>query len=171
MLPLDSDRWGELASFFGTPVDVARAIAHWREACGFDQELDVYSQELFQSYLHQGTISSVAFAVVPWVVDTLQSRQVRHPAHYLIDVATVELNRLEYGTYYPRGTPGAPPPDWLAADYAHAIQEAAQLAEDLLDTPLPPDERHMLWQLLPALFGNTMAVSERMQIESPEDLD
>jgi hypothetical protein len=99
MLPLNSERWNELVSFFGTPADVTRAIAHWREACGFDQDWDIYSGELFQPYLHQGTITSIAYAVVPWIAHTLQSQEVQHPAQYLADVATVELNRLTYGTY------------------------------------------------------------------------
>jgi hypothetical protein len=165
MLPLDSPRWNELNPFYGQPEDVPIVLADWLQSIGFDQEPTIYWDRLFQLFLHQGTITNLAYAVVPWLVEAATVRCSPLAADYLADVAMVEWDRLEFGTYSPRGTPGEEPPGWLADDYHRAIECAGPAAEDLLDTPLEERSRDSLWRLLPALFGNATLAAKRYRGE------
>jgi len=154
MLPLDSPRWRELHPFFGEPEDVPRVIGEWMLAIGSDQEETVYRRDLFHLFLHQNTISSVAFAVVPWIVEACRTRPPAEFAEYLLDVGRVEFNRLIWGLYYPTGPAGAPPPDWLAVDYRQAIERAGPMVKDAIESGIDNEIRTILWQLQPAILGN-----------------
>lgn len=168
MLALDSPQWSELHPFFDAPEDVPRVIADWLQSIGSDQEELVYSRDLFHLFLHQNTNSDVAYAVVPWLVEAASNRQSPQAIQYIADVATVEWNRLEFGTYYPKGGPDEAPPDWLAADYHDAIQAARALAEDLVESETQNDWWHQLWCMMPALWGNSKLASRRWHnVEQP----
>ena len=66
MLPLADERWGQLTTFFGKPEDVPKVLEEWLASIGFDQEETIYQRDLFNLFLHQGTITNVAFiAIVP----------------------------------------------------------------------------------------------------------
>ena len=161
MLDLQNPRWNELHPFFGSPADVPRAIAEWLLSIGFDQEEVVYARDLQQLFLHQATISDVAFAVVPWLVEAATNRCSSLAIQYISDVAMIEMNRRERGTYWPKGVAGQGSPDWLASDYQAAIQAAQPLAEDLIDSENRDEWRDMLWQLMPALFGRSDLAAKR----------
>lgn len=161
MLPLDDPRWQELHPFFGRPEDVPGMLADWWQAIGTDYEELLYTRDLFDLFLHQGTITNLAFAIVPWLVAAATTEGSRQPVRYLTDVALVEWRRLHNGPYAPPGRPGEPPPDWLADDYRAAIEVAGPLAEDLLDGPISEHERKELWTLMPALFGNDKLATDR----------
>jgi hypothetical protein len=174
MLPLDSPRWQELDPFFGQSEGVPKALGEWWQAIGTDFEVPIYSRQLFDLFLHQGTIRNVSFAVVPWLVAAVTEAESRRAAAYITDIALVEWNRLVHGIHGSRseGRPGLPPPDWLADDYRAAVEAAGPLAEELLDGPLSDHERVELWMHYPALFGNSKAVSARRysEAELPEDI-
>jgi hypothetical protein len=174
MLPLDSPRWVELDPFFGKPQDVPKVLGEWWQAIGTDYEELIYSRDLFDLFLHQGTIRNVSFAVVPWLVAAVTDAGSRRGAAYIADVALVEWNRLVCGIHAsgPERRPGQPPPDWLADDYRAAIETAGPLAEELLDGPLPDHERVELWMHYPALFGNGKLVGARRyrEVELPQDI-
>lgn len=171
MLPLDSPRWQELDPFFGKPERVPKVLGEWWQAIGMDFEEQIYSRELFDLFLHQGTIRNISFAVVPWLVAAVTDAGSRSAAKYITDVALVEWRRLDNGIH-PVGRSGLPPPDWLADDYRAAIEAAGPLAEELLDGPLADHERVELWMHYPALFGNSKAVSARRysEAELPADI-
>lgn len=174
MLPLDSPRWKELDPFFGPPERVPQVLAEWWQSIGTDWEQTLYARDVFDLFLHQGTIRNVSFAVVPWLVAAVTEAGSRHAAQYIADVALVEWNRLVCGIHAPdpKRRPGQSPPDWLADDYRQAILAAGPLAEDLLDGPLSDHERVELWMDYPALFGNGKLVSARRDSEAelPEDM-
>lgn len=160
MLPLSSPRWSELDTFFGKPEQVPVVLREWVDAIGFDQEQEIYSRDLFDLFLHQGTITNVAFAVVPWIVEACRHAVPTHRAQYLADVALVELNRLTHGVHFVRDG-GIAEPDWLMTDYRNAIEQAQSLAEDALDEPLSEEVQQMLWESMPALFGNAAMANKR----------
>lgn len=161
MLAIESSHWSELHPFFGSPEDVPKAIAEWLRSIGFDQEDLVYSRDVFELFLHQATNSDVAYAIVPWLVEAATHRQSPLAFRYIADVGLVEMNRLAYGTHYPNCEPGEEPLDWLAADYRNAILTARVVAEDLLDRESRSGRRDMLWQTMPALWGNSKLAVRR----------
>ncbi|AKF08340.1 hypothetical protein DB32_005489 [Sandaracinus amylolyticus] len=69
-LDLESPRWAELETHFGDGGEVPLAIERWLGARGRDLERDEYG-ELFELFLHQLSITSCAYAVVPWLVHGL----------------------------------------------------------------------------------------------------
>jgi hypothetical protein len=174
MLPLDSPHWQELDPFFGKPEAVPKVLGEWWRAIGTDFEELIYARDLFDLFLHQGTIRHVSFAVVPWLVAAVTEAGSRRAAKYITDVALVEWNRLVHGIHGPGPVrrPGLSPPDWLADDYQAAVAAAGPLAEELLDGPLADHERVELWMHYPALFGNGKAVNARRYSKSavPEDI-
>ena len=153
MLPLDDDRWTLLTTFFGQPEDVPIVLGQWLEAIGSDQENTIYRRDLFDLFLHQATITSAAFAVVPWLVDVCKKRKTENRVEYLTDVALVEANRLKYGVYGDReGTEEFP--EWFIMDYNNAIIESRSLVDDVLQAEQDVGWKHMLIALKPALYGN-----------------
>jgi hypothetical protein len=161
MLPLDSPRWSELDTFFDKPEGVPRVLMEWVIALGFDREMTIYSQNLFHLYLHQGTITNVAFAIVPWLVNHLSLTSVENRIEYLSDVGLVEFRRQTCGVHHVRDG-GDPEPDWLMPDYHAAIREAELMAEEILDEPHPEERIMELWTVYPALCGNAAEAGKRM---------
>jgi hypothetical protein len=161
MLPLDSPRWSELDTFFGEPEKVPHVLGEWIDSIGFDQESTIYSRDLFNIFLHQGTITNVAFAVVPWIVENCNRSELTCRVDYLADVALVELNRLSYGVYSIRDG-GDAEPEWLMEAYKSAIERAQSMAEDVLEETFDDELKINLWELMPALFGNIELAKKRM---------
>gem|GEM_PF-2677564 len=141
MLPLDDVRWGQLTTFFGEPEKLPKVLGEWLASIGFDQEETIYRRDLFDQFLHQGTITNAAFAVVPWLVDVCKKGVTRFQVEYLTDVALVEANRLKYGVYGNRkGT--AEYPEWLMPDYKQAIIESRDLADDAIEGEHDVERKH-----------------------------
>jgi len=161
MLPLDSPRWSELDTFFVQGEKVPTILREWVDAVGFDQEMTIYLRDLFNLYLHQGTITNVAFAVVPWIVAHCSRAETCNRVQYLSDVALVELRRLTCGLHSVREG-GDPDPAWLMDDYTEAIRQAQSMAEDTLDEPLDGELRKTLWEHVPALFGKIELAPKRL---------
>jgi hypothetical protein len=168
MLPLDSPRWSELDVFFGESEQAPIVLKKWIDAIGFDQERTIYERGLYQLFLHQGTITNLAFAVVPWIVEHCRHAEISNRMEYIADVALVELNRLTCGVHYVRDG-GDTEPEWLMADYKHAIEQAQTIAEDLMDEAVQEERRSHLWRMMPALFGNAELAQQRRSQAGPKD--
>jgi hypothetical protein len=154
MLPLNDDRWQQLTTFFREPKDIPKILEEWLASVEFDQnESKIYQDDLFDIFLHQTTITNVAFAIVPWLVHVCRTRDTRFRAIYLTDVALVEALRITYGVHSNReGTEKYP--DWLMSDYTQAIAEACTFVDDVIEAELDEDRKRFLVALKPALFGN-----------------
>lgn len=159
MLPLDSPRWTELDTFFGEPKNTPHVLAEWVDSVGFDQETTNY-EELHELFLHQGTITNTAYAVVPWMINHLSRSDRNQQACYLHDIGLVEFRRLTCGLHFLRAG-GDSEPSWLMPDYQEAIRQTQSMAEDALDQALPEELRKMVWSVLPALFGNAVIAHQR----------
>lgn len=153
MLPLESERWNELTTFYGEPADVPRVLRQWLDAVGSDEEQTIYCRDFFDLFLHQGTITNAAFAVVPWLVQVCSDGKSAFRIEYLTDVALVEANRIRYGVCCNReGT--AECPEWLMGDYHQAIEQAQKLVDDVLASESDEDRKGNLAGMKPALFGD-----------------
>lgn len=153
MLPLDDNRWECLTTFFGEPEEVPQLLQGWLSSIGTDQEDTIYRRDLSDVFLHQATITNVAFAVVPWLVAVCKERETLYRVEYLTDIALVEANRLKYGVHGNReGTDAYP--DWLMADYHRALVEARHFVDDVIDAELDAERKRGLVAMKPALYGN-----------------
>lgn len=70
MLRLNDPRWGELQSNYGTGSSTARLLS--RAIAG--DPLDEWYDDLFQELLHQYTLSQVAYAAMPHLVEITRQR-------------------------------------------------------------------------------------------------
>lgn len=102
MLALNDDRWQFLTTFFGEAQALPLVISEWLLALGTDQESTIYYGDLFDTFLHQATITNAAFAIVPWLIHICQQKHTNLQVEYLTDVALVEANRLTSGVYFNR---------------------------------------------------------------------
>ena len=153
MLPLNDDKWKQITTFFGESEHLPSVIQEWLESIGTDREETIYREDLFDLFLHQATITTAAFAVVPWLVHVCQEGVTAFQIEYLTDIALVEANRLKYGVHYNRqGTDEYP--EWLMSDYQEAIREARDLVDDVLQAEPDENRKHGLVAMKSALFGD-----------------
>ena len=154
MLSLDDDRWRHLTTFFGQPEELPSIIKDWLESIGSEQEEVVYDRDLVDIFLHQSTITNVAFAVVPWLLHVCKEHVTKLQPNYLLHIALVEANRLSDGLYYHR-TGTEEYPEWLMVDYHQAILESRDLIDKVVEAEnLEEGIRTRLVALRPALFGD-----------------
>jgi DNA-directed RNA polymerase subunit F len=98
-LPLESTRWRELKAHFGNAgqdtelPSVPTLLRRWHEAVGTYGEEYEYG-DLRESFLHQGTILDVAYAVVPHLASRLSELDPDRRSEVLEDIAVVEAVRL-----------------------------------------------------------------------------
>jgi len=98
-LPLGSPRWKSLQAHFGNAgadteeiAAVPTLLARWKQSLGSYGEEQLYDP-LHESYLHQGTIVDVAYAVVPHLVEQLDALHADRRLDVLGDLASVESIR------------------------------------------------------------------------------
>jgi len=94
MLPPDSPRWKSFSVHFGTPEQVPERLASWRESIGGPDEASNWS-DLWEQFLHQGTITDAAYAAVPHIVRELERIAPMNRLNYLVEVAEIESARHE----------------------------------------------------------------------------
>jgi len=145
MLPPDSPCWKSFSVHFGTPEQVPERLASWRESIGGPDEASNWS-DLWEQFLHQGTITDAAYAAVPHIVRELERIAPRNRLNYLVEVAEIEAARHE--TTSPRL-----PPD-LGEAYHAAIAHARQLAVECLSLEWPKIEFRYLLSVLASLHGH-----------------
>ena len=146
MLDFADQRWRSLETTYDCD-DVVALVRKWHASIGFDQELPQY-QLLSNQFMHQCTITDLAFAMVPHLVATCEANTTSFTLLYLTDVGVTEANRL---------SPGSRAPDlpaFLADAYSEAIIRAQPLAEAAIDSAPECRESWELRAIKPALFGN-----------------
>lgn len=95
LLKLDSPRWMQLEAHFGNAgmdgelLAVPTLLAAWHESVGTYGEEYAY-EPLYESFLHQQTIRSVAYAVVPHLVSRLSETDPDRRQMILDDLAVVD---------------------------------------------------------------------------------
>lgn len=174
MLDLGSHRWTELRSHFTGEAAVPELIAAWKHAIGTPSEDEAYDV-LFEHYLHQLTILSCAYAVVPHVVSVLPLVGAARRLEYLTHVSHVEMSRLsreeveaavdevrrseevpdsmrEHFVEITRDRHPDLPAD-LSQDYLRALEEAKSQAVALLREPWTSYEFSRLLGALTGLFA------------------
>ncbi len=93
MLRLNSPRWSELKVHIPDELPpVNECIMKWKKSLGRENEFEVYN-ELLNQFLHQDTILSSAFAVVPHIVASIGKVSAENRVIYLSNVALVEIAR------------------------------------------------------------------------------
>lgn len=153
MLSLNDEKWKHLTTFFGEPSKLPSVISDWLKTIGTEQEAATYYRDLFELFLHQGTITNAAFAVVPWLLHVCKDGATKLQIEYLTDIALVEANRLKFGLSFHRaGTEMYP--DWLMPDYEQTIIESRQQIEHVLAGEKDETKKRPLVAMMPALFGN-----------------
>jgi hypothetical protein len=176
MLSLKSARWSRLSCHFDELPAPTTCIAEWKAAIGTRKERLCY-ERLFNQYLHQFTILSCAYAVVPHVVAALGKMPPPLRLTYLCDVAWVETCRLtrverrrvmsnlekdvalddatreHFRVVLPERCPELPPD--LEADYLLAIRKARAMAIALLDHPWAPADFSRVLGILTALSARS----------------
>jgi hypothetical protein len=128
MLPLDSPRWMAFSVYTGTPEQVPHRIASWRESIGGPDE-DAQWCDLWDRFLHQGTITDAAYASVPHVVREFARVAPRNRFDYLVQLGLIESARQW------KGAPAVP--EDLEAAYYGAVTEAKRFAIDCLTLDWP----------------------------------
>jgi len=153
MLSLNDEKWKDLTTFFGESENLPIVLRKWLQSIGSDQESSIYFEELFDLFLHQVTITNVAFAIVPWLVHVCKKGITEFQVEYLTDVALVEANRLKFGVYGNReGTEEYP--EWLMSEYRQAIMEARNLIDGIIAAEHDENRKRGLVAMRPALFGD-----------------
>jgi hypothetical protein len=145
MLPLDSPRWKSFSTYFGTPEEMPRRIAEWREAIGGRDEEREWSG-LWEQFLHQGTIKDAAYAAVPHVVRELGRVEPRKRFDYLVELGLIESARQQSGS-------PAVPVD-LAGAYYEAVGQSKRFAVECLALDWPKIEFRYLLSVLASLHGH-----------------
>ena len=176
MLDLKNERWNALVSHIAES-DLAATptcIRDWKSAIGTPLEQSLYL-DLYNQYLHQMTIVSCAYAVVPHIMDGLRKSSPEQQLCYLQDIMLVESLRCDQShheeavreaqnrTDFPEEirhifvestrlqTP--PLPEDLAQDYFAAILEAKNWALSLLEMNWSPKFYCQLLGVIGGLFN------------------
>jgi len=175
MLPLDDPYWHELRTQFGDAGGVPALLRAWQSSIGSDGEKDAYS-ELFEHYLHQLSISSCSYAVVPHLVAHLARCALSRRIEILGHVANVEISRPLSEEHIERDldviraqehledwfkehliaatrerSPFLPGP--LEASYLEAIEAARRMATELLRSECAPRDFARLLGAITGLFA------------------
>jgi hypothetical protein len=121
MLPLSSDRWGQLHQASGTAKDIPGLLAHAPVERRPSHRPDTVWFELWSALCRQGAAFSASYAAVPHLVRIARLPAFRFRYDPLLLIASIELARLERR--------GPVIPEDLEVDYAHAVAEAKDLAQ------------------------------------------
>lgn len=143
MLSLDSPKWNELQSNYGTGQNVAQLLS---QAFAGDP-LDDWYDNLFQELLHQYTLSQAAYAALPYMVEIARQRPDTR-IHMLILIGSCCAHTTD---------PGAPAlPLEFKEEWHAAIQESLALITDLLaEGQFTENEMRYLLASLAALHGHS----------------
>jgi hypothetical protein len=175
MLTLEDPYWQDLHTPFGDARRVPTLLRTWHSSIGSDGEAAAYA-ELFEHYLHQLTISSCSYAVVPHLVSHLDRCALPRRIEVLGHVATVEMQRplsdgdIERDLDQIRAAEGLSEemrdpllaasterspllPDRLQMSYLAAIEDTRRMATELLRSGCAPSDFARLLGALTGLFA------------------
>lgn len=177
LLPLDDERWATLCTHFGHAENVPGLIRAWQAAIGTPAEDGAY-EILFEHALHQLTLSSCVYAVVPYLVLEMprcaESAQIR----ILGDVGVANIERplsesdVDRHIHVLRNDPEIPDvmrehfvnaaiarspflPPYLERAWHDAVDAARAHAIELLRVPGTPTNTARLLGTITALFVPT----------------
>ncbi len=141
MLLFNDPRWNQLKSTYGTGATVAQLLS----SVIADAPLGDWYDTLFQELLHQYTLSQVAYAAVPHLVDIAKRRP----------DARKHLMVLIGACYAHSSDPGGPVvPSYLQQEWQSARTAALPLMLEVLeDSQLDEEEIRYLLSSLAALKG------------------
>jgi len=92
MLPLDSDKWGELRDAYGTAQKIPELLRQLADFPVDDGQSDPWTS-LWSALAHQGDVYPASFAAVPHVVEALAVDPQSATASYFQFPAWVEICR------------------------------------------------------------------------------
>lgn len=145
MLSLDSLRWESLRTYRGAGAELPAAIRKWREAIGGEEEEPLWT-DLWERFLHQGTITDAAYAAAPHVVQELKRIAPQNRLDYLVQLGIVESARAS------QVSPDLP--EYLADSYNEAVMEARSYAVACLSLGLRKAEFRYLVSALCSFYGH-----------------
>ncbi len=175
MLALDDPYWQELLTPFGNADCVPDLLRTWHSSIGSNHEEAAYA-ELFEHYLHQLTLSSCSYAVVPHLVSHLDRCALPRRIEVVGHVATIEMQRpLSAGDigrdldrlrtaeglsedtseHLRTATIERSPllPSRLQASYLAAVEDTRRIATDLLRSGCTPSDFARLLGAITGLFA------------------
>ncbi len=97
---------------------------------------------------HQGSITTSAYALVPYLVTLCDQRKTPFNIEYLADVAWIEMSRIA-----PELSPPTMP-DFLRDDYLQIMKIVPDMVDEAIDNEIDSDRTEGLRALKPALHGN-----------------
>lgn len=122
MIPLFDPKWKSLCGGYKILYDPSEALS----------KLEVGENswdELWEELHHQGDVGEASYAAVPHLTRIAQNQKKRSSEFYSL-VSTIEIER------HRKSNPVVP--EWLEADYFHAIQNLRNLAlVDIVETSDP----------------------------------
>jgi hypothetical protein len=122
MLAFSSDRWRQLQQSHGTGRDIPALLAHAPVERRPSDRPDTIWFELWSSLCPRGATYSAGYAAVPHLLRIAKLPAFRFRYDPLLLIASIELARLERR--------GPLVPEDIETDYAAALAEARQLAEE-----------------------------------------
>jgi hypothetical protein len=126
MLALDSPRWAELRTAYGSAVDVPAMLSELEAVPTSEDYREEPWFSIWSALAHQNDVYSASFAAVPHVVRVLASAPGRAGPDYFHFPAWVEICRKRTGE---------PIPDDLRDAYASALAQLPQLAGEAAGRP------------------------------------
>jgi hypothetical protein len=160
MLELDSPRWSELHHAYGPARDTPSVL---RQIYASPDDHDWGN--LFGTVVHQGSVSTAAYAALPHVVAAAEAREPAERVMYLVFAGSVAA-----------GIDAKPVPAHLIDDYRAAVVRARSMVLEVLHGPqLPEDDAIYLLAAAATLHGMTVAgheleglANEEFQFDCPE---
>jgi len=145
MLPLDSPSWSGFKTYFGQPSELPHRIRRCQQSIGTGEEETTWNA-LWGEFLHQGTITDAAFAVVPYVIQELGRIAPERWLTYFVELGLIEADRQ-------RDTSPRVPAD-LSESYQNAVRHGRLIAVRALELELPRVEFRYLISALCSLHGH-----------------
>ncbi len=134
-LPLDDPRWRDLDTFYHDGLHLRSKLIEWMagvDASGSLRFDDEFTDDIFQMVLHQGTVVSSTFAVVPYCYELASRIPVKEASELWLWIGWAEEVRSAHGVYFVREG-REPEPEWLMPAYREAIDLTAAVVENLRD--------------------------------------
>jgi hypothetical protein len=119
VLPLESERWRELADAYGTAEKIPELLRQLSKGSPAEESEVWFS--LWSALAHQGDVYSASFAAVPHIIEKLSTARTALSIDYLQFPAWVEICRAKSGVAVP---------EYLATAYFAALARIPALVVD-----------------------------------------
>ena len=163
MLTLDSHRWGELTHAYGEASDIPALLRVLKTAPPPASYQSEPWFSLWSALCHQHDVYTASYAAIPHVVAIAADRERSERLEHLNFIASVEAFRH-------RKTAPAIPAD-LGVDYAAAIERAAALILDCLESDWGESDYKVLLGALAVVRGQYKLGSAIFELEEEIECD